>query len=269
MESKITNPDIPDVNQDDSEILNAPSSTYKISPHPIVATAGAIASGEPSASPLPRSYGTESLTLLARDPQTIFAFWDIDWETAFRHLEPKTERKVHLRLLDASGAERSLTEVESMAGSCFIGVPRMAATYRGEIGYYDVRERWNCVAKSAVVMTAAEVSDERAEADFATVPFHLSFQRMVDMLEETKRENQTLTAMLSDLRERISVPETSAGLTTEQCELGKLMQKQPEKPEQAGALRAPDPQRARKLERILRSESSSPQQGFGGSSRTR
>ncbi len=269
MESKLTNSDVSDENRSEPEPVVAPSSAYKISAHPVVGTTNDSSEREPLPSPLPHSYGTETLTLLVRDPQTIFAFWDIDWQSAFRDLEPKTERKIHLRLLDASGVEQSLTKVESMAGNCLINVPRAASAYRGEIGHYDVRDVWNCVAKSEVVMTPPETFDESADADFVTVPFHLSFQRMVDLLQETKEKNLTLTALLSELRDRVKDSNRDTGLTTAQRELGSAMENHWKNAEKSGALRPRDSQVDRKLERSLRCESSSPPHGFGGSSQSR
>src|SRR3954465_7296593 len=95
MEYDITPPATPDDDLVETS-LEATHSSFQVSARPVIAMG---ASAETESVPLPRSYGTESLTLLARDPHTIFAFWDIDWNTAFRHLAPP-ERKVHLRLLD-------------------------------------------------------------------------------------------------------------------------------------------------------------------------
>ena len=64
----------------------------------------------------------------------------------------------------------------------------------------------------------AYAADE--EVDFATVPFHLSFQRIVDLLQVTQQENATLTAMLADLSERMNY----ASLTAEQRELARALE---------------------------------------------
>jgi len=52
---------------------------------------------------------------------------------------------------------------------------------RIEIGYYQPADVWNSVATSkAIMMSSAEVS-ENEQVDLATIPFHLSFQQLVDL----------------------------------------------------------------------------------------
>jgi len=46
---------------------------------------------------LPRSYGGAFLFAIARDPHTIFIYWDIDWPAVFGEMPP-IDRKVHLRV---------------------------------------------------------------------------------------------------------------------------------------------------------------------------
>ncbi len=122
----------------DEDLIEPPlvdaDSSFRISARPVVSRTDAE-SPDAGASHLPRSYGTETLSLLARDPHTVFAFWDIDWNAAFRGLASK-ERKVHLRLLDSDGTEQTAVEVEPMAGSCYVTVADADAAYSGEIGYY-------------------------------------------------------------------------------------------------------------------------------------
>ncbi len=215
---------------------------------------------------LPRSYGTETLSLLARDPHTVFAFWDIDWNAAFRGLA-SNERKVHLRLLDSDGTEQTAIEVEPMAGSCYVTVADADAAYSGEIGYYHPATTWHCLATSALVTTPPDAYAAGEEVDFATVPFHLSFQRIVDLLQVTRQENATLTAMLADLCERVNSAE-HANLTSEQRELARAVETARSTADTSARARSADPRLQRKLERILGvGSSSSPAGGFGGSSR--
>ncbi|MDQ2918785.1 MAG: DUF4912 domain-containing protein [Verrucomicrobiota bacterium] len=214
---------------------------------------------------LPRSYGTQTLTLMARDPHNLFAYWDIDWPTAFREQEPQ-DRKVHLRLLKADGAEELAVEIEPMAGSCYISVPEANATYSGDIGFFQPREVWHSLATSELITTPPETVATDGEADFATVPFHLAFQHMIDLLRVSKQENQSLTAMLADLRQRATTRETGQPLRQEQRDLAEILQQAetiPRPPRQSMAWTQ------QRLERVLGFGNSSPSGGFGGSSKTR
>ena len=236
-------------------------SSFRISARPVVSRAE-METSEGEASHLPRSYGSETLTLLARDPHTVFAFWDIDWNAAFRDLRPK-EHKVHLRLLDSEGKEQASVEVEPMAGSCYVTVANADAAYSGEIGYDHPATGWHCLASSALVTTPPDAYAADEEVDFATVPFHLSFQRIVDLLEVTQQENATLTAMLADLSERMNYAE----LTAEQRELARALEAARSGAKASAAARRSSPRVQRKLERILGFGGTSPSSGFGGSSR--
>lgn len=239
-------------------------SSYQISSSPLVARVDA-APVEGDFLPLPRTYGTETLSLLARDPHTIFAFWDIDWAVAFREFRAR-ERPVHLRLFDAEGIEQMVADVEPMAGSCYLTVGHSDTSYRGEIGFYRPPNTWKCLASSALITTPPNDFASDGEVDFATVPSHLSFQRMVDLLQVSQRENESLTGMLADLRERADSAE-AVSLTPEQRELAHIVETVRSTTDTSAPARSSDPRLHRKLERILGFGGTSPTSGFGGSSR--
>ncbi len=240
------------------------SSGYRVSPQPVISY-GKTDRITAEALGLPRTYGTQTLTLMARDPRNIFAYWDIDWPTAFREQEPE-DRKVHLRLLNADGAEELAVEIEPMAGSCYISVPDANMTYSGDIGFFQPPEVWHSLATSELITTPPETVAAEGEADFATVPFHLAFQHMIDLLRVSKQENQSLTTMLADLRQRATTPETGQPLSEEQRDLANILRSAEVTPRQSQRPMAWTQQR---LERVLGFGNTSPSGGFGGSSKTR
>ncbi|MGZ5002641.1 MAG: DUF4912 domain-containing protein [Chthoniobacterales bacterium] len=239
----------------------AEDSTYRISMQPVVSYGRSENRAE--GLDLPRTYGTQTLTLMARDPRSIFAYWDIDWPAAFRNTEPEN-RKVHLRLLNADGSEEATMEIEPMAGSCYVTVPDANTTYGGEIGYFQPAEVWNSLASSELITTPPDAVAGSGEVDFATVPFHLTFQHMIDLLRISKQENESLTAMLADLRERAQSPESR--LSEEQRDLAQILENADSGPRTPSRSTGWTQQR---LEGILGFGNSSPTGGFGGSSRTR
>ena len=91
---------------------------YRVSAAPIVPERSPSRSGaEADELGLPRSYGLETLWLMARDPHRLYAYWDIDWRAAFAEENP-TPRKVQLRLNKADGSAEPSQEDEPMAGNC-------------------------------------------------------------------------------------------------------------------------------------------------------
>ena len=238
---------------------------YQVSPDPVLAEqAPSIAPAE-----LPHSYGFDSLHLMPSDPCTAFAVWDLDWSAAFGGATP-AERKVHLRLLNDSGAEEARVEIEPAARTCSVKVPRAGVAYRAEIGYFAPDGQWTSFALSAPVRMPSEgFSESDDSAEYATVPFHLSFQRMVDSLSSgAKQEQPPLTTMLSELREHVMTrsdfPKLSRGKEEILRAISESVAKAP-----AGAPRpsiSPRKWSSQKLQAILGFGGTSPARGFGGTS---
>jgi len=127
-----------------------------------------------------RFHGPPRLLAMARDPSTIFAYWNVDWPTIFKNAAP-VDRQVHLRVHSADGLEEKEAAVEPMAGMHYLTMCQRHRACRIEIGYYQPADVWNSVATSnAIVMSSTEVS-ESEKVDLATIPFHLSFQQLVDL----------------------------------------------------------------------------------------
>jgi uncharacterized protein DUF4912 len=165
---------------------------------------------------LPRSYGGAFLFAIARDPHTLFAYWDIDWVEVFGD-NPPADRKVHLRILWHEGIEESTVAVEPLAGSHLIPVTHARSSYRIEIGYYAPEGVWNSVAISAAVITPPDDVAENGPVDVATIPFHLSFQRIVDAFRGSKYDGDALAEILGRLQHHAdssdaSLPETEREL---------------------------------------------------------
>ena len=79
-------------------------------------------------------------------------------------------------------------------------VAQPKGAYQVELGFYDPADVWNSIAISDMVTMPADTSSENTEIDVATVPFHLSFQRMIDLV---RTENGgAIASILSQLRDR-------------------------------------------------------------------
>lgn len=148
---------------------------------------------------LPRSYGGAFLFAIARDPHTLFVYWDIEWAEVFGD-NPPADRKAHLRVLWHEGIEESKVAVEPLAGSHLISVKHARSSYRIEIGYYAPDDVWNSVAFSAAVITPPDDVAENGPVDVATIPFHLSFQRIVDAFRGSKYDGDALAEIVGRLQ---------------------------------------------------------------------
>jgi hypothetical protein len=154
---------------------------------------------------LPRSYGRPVLFGIARDPRTLFVYWDINWPEVFGN-NPPSDRKVRLRVLSGDGIEETSTAVEPMAGTFSIGVLHPRNSYRIEIGFHEPAGVWNSVAISEPILTPPEAMTEDLSIDVATVPFHMSFQRMIDAFRATKYDGDALVEIVGRLQQHADDP---------------------------------------------------------------
>lgn len=215
-------------------------------------------------SQLPRVFGQPILFAIPRDPRTLFTYWNIDWPGVFAKVEP-VDRQVYLRVKRADGLEESESVIEPMLGSYYALVTQPRGTYHVEIGYYQPASEWRSIATSDEVVMPPESVSEKVDVDVVTVPYHLSFQRIVDLFRSSN--DGALTESISQLQERAT--DEQELLSAEEQEILRAMNISV--PDVAAARRAyldSDNRETlrKKLEAILGFGSGSPRGGFGGSS---
>ena len=159
-----------------------------------------VAPGKLEAQPedeLPESYGTDLLYIIARDPASLFVYWDMNWPRRFGEagLSP---RPVHLRTYRADGAIDSTREINPFRGRCYVEVATAGAGYYCELGCF-AGEEWRALARSAATATPQAAPSENLSATFATLPLHLSFQRLLAIFAGTESERD-LALSVSELQ---------------------------------------------------------------------
>jgi hypothetical protein len=214
---------------------------------------------------LPSSYGGPILVAIPRDPQTLFIYWSIDWNSLFAKTEP-VGRRVYLRVLQPDGSSESESPVEPTLGTHYAAVATSRGNYRVELGYYRPAETWHSVAISNAVKMPPAGASEDLNVDVATVPFHLSFQRMVDLFRASN--GGAITTILSRLEERALSAQEHESLSPEEWEILRAMNvslSEIELARRAFSKRSDDRLRKR-AEAILGFGATSPAGGFGLSS---
>lgn len=142
---------------------------------------------------LPATYGTQSVYLVAYDPRQLFAYWDVDWAGA-----PTARYALHVCRPDGQ-VEVQLDISAADAGRYIpIGVP--GGTYYVEMGTRARDGSWQPAAHSARVTMPPEGISGELEPRFATLPFHLSFQRLLELIQNAMGTAEDLTAALSRLQ---------------------------------------------------------------------
>lgn len=143
----------------------------------------------------------DSLYILARDPQSLFVYWTLDWEPRFAAAGlGETQRQVQLRVLREDETEEATAPIDPLAGFAFVNVSSPGANYTCELGCFEGTE-WKSLARSSATQTPLATLSEDLSADFATLPFHLSFQRLVDIFRSGPNGKGTkLAASVGDLQ---------------------------------------------------------------------
>jgi len=221
----------------------------------------------PDAVELPRFSGEPLLFAIARDPRTIFAYWSIDWAATFGNTPP-VDRQVHLRVYRDDGGEETVAAAEPMAGNYYITVSQPRVTYHVELGYYQPTNIWHTVATSEDVTMPPDSVSEATHLDLATIPLHLSFQRLIDLFRANNSD--ALVDIISRLQKRAVTAAERDLLTAEELEILRAMSVSLEEMESGRALfddtRMSEAALRRRAETLLGLSASSPAHRFSASS---
>jgi uncharacterized protein len=146
---------------------------------------------------LPKTYGEDTLFLIARDPHWLFAYWDVDWAAwGAKALDGKYLLKLH----DADGGIELTTQIHPEARNWYLPAKHSGSSYYAELGCTGGDGEWLTIARSGVASTPQDSFSESAEAEFATVPIHLTFQRLVDMVRGRMHAGESLISALARLQ---------------------------------------------------------------------
>ena len=217
---------------------------------------------------LPRSYGVPLLVAVARDPKTLFAYWDVDWSSIFGDAPPR-ERAVYLRVVANGEREESLITVEPLAGSCYVTVTNADTGYHLDLGHYDDSGEWQSIIASDRVITPRDTVEQGEEFQLVTVPLHLSFQRLVDIFRGSKFDGQAISDAIAELQQRFENDESTEPIRPEQAQLiealeWSLSESEADQRAEFRATAKDKPIGRARLERILGFGATSPSSSFSG-----
>jgi len=235
---------------------------FHISRKPVVT----VANGEQSRdlekiSEVQRFTGPPRLVAIARDPWTIFAYWNIDWASIFKDAVP-FDRQVHLRIHSGDRLEEKETTVEPMAGMHYVKLSQRHRSCHLEAGYYQPADVWHSVVMSnEITMPVREISASE-DVDLATIPFHLTFQQLVELYGANE---EALALVISRFQTRAAGSGRHDRLRSEEH---KILQKTGQAPaELADSRRIFNQIDSEKLKKRAKafpgSRASSPSRGFG------
>jgi len=176
---------------------------------------------------LPTTYGSDLLYVIARDPASLFVYWDLNWRSAFEEagISP---RAIHLRTYRTDGTIENTRQINPFRGHCYVEVAGAGTSYYCELGCFD-QETWYQLARSSKAVTPESEMSDYLSATFATLPIHLSFQRLLDIFESTKKDRRELSVSVAELQAEARNGES---LTTDSSDLASLLESAGEVPEE-------------------------------------
>ena len=168
---------------------------------------------------LPSSYEEDRLFLVARDPRWLFSYWDFDWTRQPANSMRDGVARFFLRIDSTAGQHETTVEIQPEARNWYVPVGKPDTTYTAEIGCYGKDGGWIALAKSEPAHTPADELAHPEATAFATVPMQLSFQHMVELVEEQMVSGESLleaVARITGEGRRIALNSGSAPEWTDQ-----------------------------------------------------
>jgi len=141
---------------------------------------------------LPSGYG--DMFVVARDPHWLFTYWDFDYSKL------PGQRQLGLQVFRDDALETTI-DINEIARNWYLPVQAANASYRVVFGYKDGQGTWHSVGEAGPTHTPPEAVSKEWDTLFATVPIHLTFNLLVDVVEAAKNRGEPLAEALARLQQ--------------------------------------------------------------------
>jgi hypothetical protein len=138
--------------------------------------------------------GYRQMFVIARDPHWLFSYWDFDYA------EFPQKRQLLLQVFRGSELETTI-EINEIARNWYIPVQRADADYRVGLCWKSEDGTIRTIGEAGPTHTPPEAISPQWDSQFATVPFHLGFNFLLDVVEAAKATGEPLTQALARLQQ--------------------------------------------------------------------
>ncbi|MDX6765888.1 MAG: DUF4912 domain-containing protein [Candidatus Methylacidiphilales bacterium] len=149
---------------------------------------------------LPAKYGTGKLFLVARDPQWLYAYWDLTYDQLAEAQSRAHDGKLFLELRK-DGSRIQQIQISAWSHDWYLHAPQAGSGYLAEIGYYRGDGGFEVVARSSGAPTPPDAISWKTQAKFVTIPFHYSFKQLRDLIARFQQPGEDLGDTLARLQE--------------------------------------------------------------------
>ncbi len=178
--------------------LSGPGARYALGP--AAPPAHAARFDEPGE--LPDAYGTQRLTLTARDPHWLYAHWDFTGEQLKKFNALSMDGHLILRVFagEVSGEPAVTQHVHPESRHWFVFVGRGGTKFSAELGYRSAGKKWVQLAASRPTLTPPDSLSEDTSVRFANLPVEVPFDQILDVVKAAMSENIPLLEAIQQLR---------------------------------------------------------------------
>ena len=149
---------------------------------------------------LPESYGTKKLFLVARDPHILFAYWDLSPVQYQEAARAAHDGKVFLEIYVPGEGRVQQIHIWDCHKNWYLQVNRPNTNFVAQLGYYRGDGSFEVLARSAEVITPRDTLSPNTDAKFVTIPFHVSFRELYDMIAAQSQPGEELAETLARLQ---------------------------------------------------------------------
>jgi hypothetical protein len=164
---------------------------------PVEGQEGSIETAE-----LPEAYGTQRLLLTARDPQWLYAHWDLTRDQLKRYNSRSVDRHLVLRIYrnEIAGEPHREIHVHPESRNWFAHVGLGGTKFLAELGYYRPNDHWVRIATSATTVTPPDSMSDDLSVWFETLPVDMRFDDVLRLVKAAVSDHVPLMEALQQLR---------------------------------------------------------------------
>lgn len=149
---------------------------------------------------LPDSYGTKKLFLVARDPNILFAYWDLSPVQYQEAARAAHDGKVFLEVYVPGEGRVQQIHIWDTHRNWYLQVNRPDTNFVAQLGYYRHDGGFEVLARSAEIRTPRDTLSPNTDARFVTLPFTVSFRELFNMIAGQAQPGEELAETLARLQ---------------------------------------------------------------------
>lgn len=150
---------------------------------------------------LPDAYGTGRLFLTARDPNWLYAYWDLTGPQMSAYRQRAVDGRLVLRVFEQNHtAPLHEFTIHNDTRNWYIPVHKPAATYTAQLGYWMPDAKFFLLSQSRDATTPSAVVSSDTTVRFVTIPLEVPLPQLLELIRAQRAEGEPLAEALHRLQ---------------------------------------------------------------------